>query len=393
MDTRSALLIGLPTTSAPRVAWSLSANERAIMSVLLKSDIPINRATIADSVGLTLQSVSRIVEALLEADLVYTGDNIERHGRGSPSRSVMVKGTGAYSIGLSITTDRISASLIDLSGRLLDIQNGLPTSSSLEAILDTCAHLIDELIEDWAPNRDRIVGIGLVMTGFFIDPKRVNPPEQLAALAHIDLPALLQERLRLPVMIENDGTAAATAEAFLGVGRRYPTFGYLHFAAGIGGGLIHNGQAIRGWRGNAGEMRSMFQADNVEDRPTLEMLRAMLSEDGLEFATIAAMLDQFDINWPTIERWIDRALPGLNMIVSAFSAIFDPAVIVLGGRIPVALATKLIERIEPFTQPRLGMMPPLVPIVTAEVQDDPAVIGGASMPLRAAFFPLAGEHI
>jgi predicted NBD/HSP70 family sugar kinase len=392
MDARSVSLSDLPHRLATRGSPLRSTNERAILSVLLKSNVPMNRAAIAETIGLTLQSVSRIVETLIEDDLLYTGQNIERQGRGSPSPSVMVHGAGAYSIGLSITTDRISAGLMDLTGRLLDIHDGFPATSSLGAILDACAALIEGLISAHVPNRDRVVGIGLVMTGFFIDPKRVNPPEQLAALAHIDLPALLQARCRIGVILENDGTAAATAEAFLGVGRRYPTFGYLYFAAGIGGGLIHDGQAIRGWRGNAGEMRSMFPADVVEDRPTLEMLRAMLSEDGLEFATIAAMLDQFDINWPTIDRWIDRALPGLNMIVSAFSAIFDPAAIVLGGRMPVSLAARLIERIEPFTQPRLGMMPPLVPIVTAEVQSDPAVIGGASMPLRAAFFPLAGER-
>jgi predicted NBD/HSP70 family sugar kinase len=386
MDTRFLFSAGLPKGSPLDVAAFRSGNERAILSALLRSEAPMNRAALAESVGLTIQSVSRIVEALIEDGLVYTGNFVERQGRGTPSHSILVNGAGAYSIGLSITTDQISASLMDLSGVLLDIQNRLPPSASLEAILETCTDLVEGLILEKVPDRRKVIGIGLVMTGFFIDPKRVNPPEQLAALAHIDLPSILQQRLKLPVLIENDGTAAATAEAFLGVGRRFPTFGYLHFAAGIGGGLILDGQAIRGWRGNAGEMRSMFPAERVEDRPTLEMLRSMLSDDGVEFETIAAMLDNFDINWPTIDRWMERALPGLNMIVSALSAIYDPAVIVLGGRIPGPLALKLIDHIEPFTQPRLGMRPPLVPIVTAEVQNDPAVIGGASMPLKAAFF-------
>ncbi len=211
----------------------------------------------------------------------------------------------------------------------------------------------------------------------------------LEAVAHIDLPALLEARCGFPVMLENDGTAATIAEAFLGVGRQHPTFGYLYFAAGIGGGIALDSQVIRGWRGNACEMRSMFTAETVDDRPTLELLRAMLCEDGHDLPTIADMLDRFDNDWPTIDRWIDRCLPGLNMIVSALSAIFDPAVIVLGGRIPTLLAERLISRIEPFTQPRLGVRPPLVPLVTAEIVNDPAVIGGAAMPLRAYFFPRA----
>jgi predicted NBD/HSP70 family sugar kinase len=364
-----------------------SANERAIMATLLSAQLPMNRAAIAEAVGLTLQSVSRLTETMMNDGLLYTGGSVPRQGAGSPSPSVLVRGSGAYAIGLSITTDQISACLMDLSSSILEKKTILPSDPSLQAILESCKTLVDDLIACHVLDRCRVVGIGLVVTGFFVDTRRVNPPESLADLAGIDLPTLLEAACELPVFLENDGTAAATAEAFLGVGRRFHTFGYLHFAAGIGGGLILNGQAIRGWRGNAAEMRSMFPAHQVDDRPTLELLRIMLCEDGHHFATIAAMLDQFDVAWPTIERWMVRVLPGLNLIISALSAIFDPAVIVLGGRLPSALADKLIARIERFTQPRLGMMPPLVPVICAEVKDDPAAIGGATLPLRATFFP------
>jgi predicted NBD/HSP70 family sugar kinase len=371
----------------PLATASRSANERAILGLLLSSDQPLNRAAIADAVGLTLQSVSRLVESMIERDLLYIGERVARQGPGSPSPAVMVNGDAAFAIGLSITTDRISATILNLRGDRLGGIDTLPSSSSREAILDSCAALVEGLLSAHVKDRNRVIGIGLVMTGFFVDERRVNPPELLAELAHIDLPALLQERCGFPVMLENDGTAAATAEAFLGVGRKYPTFAYLHFAAGIGGGVVLDGQVIRGWRGNAGEMRSMFTAETVDDRPTLELLRAMLCEDGHSMPTIAAMVDQFDIGWPTIGRWMDRCLPGLNLIVSTVSAIFDPAVIVLGGRLPRELALRLIDHIKPFTQPRLGVMPPLVPILAAEIVDDPAVIGGAAMPLRAYFFP------
>lgn len=347
----------------------------------------MNRAAIADAVGLSLQSVSRLVDAMIERDLLYIGNSVARQGPGSPSPAVMVNGNAAYSIGLSITTDRISATMLNLRGDMLGVIATMPVSSSRDAILDSCAQLVEDLIAAHVKDRSRVIGVGLVMTGFFVDDNRVNPPEILEQVAHIDLPALLEARCGFPVMLENDGTAATIAETFLGVGRRYPTFGYLYFAAGIGGGIVLDRLVIRGWRGNACEMRSMFTAETVDDRPTLELLRVMLCEDGHDFPTIADMLDRFDIGWPTIDRWMDRCLPGLNMIVSALSAIFDPAVIVLGGRIPTVLAELLISRVEPFTQPRLGVMPPLVPLVTAEIVDDPAVVGGAAMPLRAYFFP------
>jgi predicted NBD/HSP70 family sugar kinase len=371
----------------PLASASRSANERSILGLLLSSDQPMNRAAIADAIGLTLQSVSRLVESMIERDLLYIGERVARQGPGSPSPAVMVNGDAAYAIGLSITTDRISATILNLRGDRLGVIATLPSSSSRDAILDSCAELVENLLVAHVKDRSRVIGIGLVMTGFFVDERRVNPPELLAALAHIDLPSLLQERCGYPVILENDGTAVATAETFLGVGRRYPTFGYLYFSAGIGGGIVLDGQVIRGWRGNACEMRSMFTADTVDDRPTLELLRAMLCEDGHDMPSIAAMLDRFDVSWPTIDRWIAKCLPGLNMIITSISAIFDPAVIVLGGRLPTELALRLIDNIKPFTQPRLGVMPQLVPVVPSEIVDDPAVIGGAAIPLRAYFFP------
>ncbi len=371
----------------PLAGASRSSNERTILGLLLSSPNRLNRAALAEASDLTLQSVSRLVEGMIARDLVCLGEPIDRQGPGSPSLAIEVNGDAAYSIGLSVTTDEISATVMNLRGNVLGRSLGLPRSASRADILDTCTELVETLIGRHVADRSLVIAIGFVVTGFFVDSRRFNPPEGLADIAHIDLPALLEERCGLPVILENDGTAAATAEAFLGIGRDYPTFGYLHFAAGIGGGIVLNGHAIRGWRGNAGEMRSMLPAHMVDDRPTLELLRTMLCNDGIAVPTIADMLDRFDIGWPTIDRWIDRTLPSLNTIVSALSAIFDPAVIVLGGRIPTALALRLIDRIEPFAQPRLGVFPPTAPIVPAKITDDPAVVGGAAIPLREYFFP------
>ena len=93
----------------PLASASRSANERSILGLLLSSDRPMNRAAIADAIGLTLQSVSRLVESMIERDLLFIGERVARQGPGSPSPAVMVNGDAAYAVGLSITTDRISA--------------------------------------------------------------------------------------------------------------------------------------------------------------------------------------------------------------------------------------------------------------------------------------------
>jgi len=139
----------------------------------------------------------------------------------------------------------------------------------------TIGRAIRRLMAETPEAGDRYFGIGVAITGFFVGRgARVNPPEALEDLALIDLDAVLYEAFRLPVWIENDGAAAAIGESLLGVGRWAPSFAYLYFATGFGGGLIVDGAPVRGAHGNAGEFSSVLPPPLFE-RPTLELLRLL----------------------------------------------------------------------------------------------------------------------
>jgi glucokinase len=64
----------------------------------------------------------------------------------------------------------------------------------------------------------------------------------------------LQRRLGLPVVIENDANAAAWAEVRFGAGRGADHVVTLTVGTGIGGGIVVNGQLLRGQFGAAAEI-------------------------------------------------------------------------------------------------------------------------------------------
>jgi predicted NBD/HSP70 family sugar kinase len=76
----------------------------------------------------------------------------------------------------------------------------------------------------------------------------------------------------------------------------------------------------------------------------------------------------------------------LDAIVSALGAVADPEVIVLGGRLPTALAEALIADVRPFEIPRRGALRPLPSLVPARVTGEPTALGAAVLPLKAHFF-------
>jgi glucokinase len=57
----------------------------------------------------------------------------------------------------------------------------------------------------------------------------------------------MEERLGLPVGIENDATCAAYAEFVYGAGRGADSFVMLTLGTGVGGGVVVGGQLFRAW--------------------------------------------------------------------------------------------------------------------------------------------------
>jgi predicted NBD/HSP70 family sugar kinase len=64
----------------------------------------------------------------------------------------------------------------------------------------------------------------------------------------------MQERLGIPVEIENDANLGALAELTWGAGRGCSNFAYIKAATGIGAGLVIDGRLLHGVSGTAGEI-------------------------------------------------------------------------------------------------------------------------------------------
>ena len=365
-------------------ALTVSQNERDLLD-LVRRHGTTTRADLGRYTGLTAQSVMRLVDDLVERGMLQLGKPLPL-ARGKPAVAVTVDSSYAYSIGVSITTDSIALCLIDFAGNPLAHHEEPMPQRGLKALLKRIDTLATRLLRKCDIDGNQLFGIGVGMTGFFIgDGSRMNPPTPLDDIALIEINTLLAETTGYPVWLDNDGSVAAIGESLYGLGSRYRDFAYYYFGHGFGGGLILKGRCYRGRHGNGGEFSGMLPALGLE-RAALETLRTMVVADGTELPTIRALVDGYDPAWPAIERWIERVAPGLSAITSAVVAILDPAAIVLGGRIPKDLATRLIPHIAIDNASRRGHMRPQPDILFAETVQDAVAIGAASLPFKECFF-------
>src|SRR4029077_8018395 len=102
--------------------------------------------------------------------------------------------------------------------------------------------------------KSSISGIGICAPGP-LNPKTgvvVNPPN-LPGWRNFPLAAEISKAYSLPVHVDNDGNAAALAEALWGAGRGYRNVFYATIGTGIGTGIVFGGHIYHGRTGAAGE--------------------------------------------------------------------------------------------------------------------------------------------
>jgi len=158
-------------------------------------------------------------------------------------------------VGVDVGGTKVAAGLVDRNGEI-KTQTRTPMVANGEAGdgLRAVVSAIDLLFARDAGARTLIRGIGICSPGP-VDPATgvvVNPPN-LPCWRNFPLAAELEKIYQVPVKLENDGNAAALAEAYWGAGRDYRHIFYATIGTGIGAGIVFDKRIYNGRTGAAAE--------------------------------------------------------------------------------------------------------------------------------------------
>lgn len=133
-------------------------------------------------------------------------------------------------------------------------------SGSVPTPSDSQEHFLETMAEIYRPHKDEVDGIALSLPGF-IDAEHgvVKGGGAPSITYNIGTPVgpRLAEKCGCKVWIENDGKAAAIAELQRGALKGCGNAAVFIIGTGVGGGLIINGQLVRGRDCTAGEYSFM----------------------------------------------------------------------------------------------------------------------------------------
>ena len=151
-------------------------------------------------------------------------------------------------LGVDVGGTKIAAGLVAPDGTLLTVSRRESPARDPEAIADSIAEVVDELSE----GRD-VVALGLAPAGWIdLERAEIMYAPNLAWRAE-PLRQLVQQRVAIPTVMENDANAAAWAEYRFGAGQGARVLLMVTIGTGIGGGLVVDGQVFHGGFGVATE--------------------------------------------------------------------------------------------------------------------------------------------
>lgn len=378
-------------------------NERTLLQQLHRAG-EASKADLARWTHLTNTSVGSITEALERAGLIEEIGHRRDGQRGQPARLYRIRRDGAYGIGVRLDRSSIETVLVDLGGQILDRTAHDRLLPQPEAALEVvCADITALLGRLPVGHRQRLAGIGLAQPhnlGSWL--KELDLDADFRLWDRVDFGQWLADALNIQVFRENDGTAAAIAEQFFGLGRQEDHFLYVYLGAALGAGAIIAGEPLRGHSGNAADLGLMpvppsrldsapaaapaCPWDILLSRASLNALGRHLRFHGDSVSAQADLAARVEAGGPVFEAWLDDCIDALVPTIRASLAILDLPAVVIDCDIDAGLIQRLLER----TASGLAAIAPearqLPRLLRGSFGADAGAIGAATLPM---YFNLA----
>lgn len=261
-------------------------------------------------------------------------------------------------VGVDLGGTKIYTALAAADGRVLaEVKVPTGAENGLEHVVNRIVESVDQVQGAASVPAPGLAALGLGAPG---------PLNAAAGIIHLapnlgwrDVPIkrILEERLSVPVLLDNDANLAALGEYRYGAGRGEENMVYITVSTGVGGALILGGRLYRGSSDSAGEIGHMtvlpdgplcgcgnrgcleaVASGTAIAREARELVRKgggqkVLQESGgnpagISAASVAAAAAAGDAGAAAI---IDRAAGFLGVGIANVLNLLNPSLVLLGG--------------------------------------------------------------
>lgn len=242
----------MPNLPDPREAWPElgDAARRVLLEILLHGPQP--RVRLAERMGLSRASLTRIARELVDADLVEEGAAQFNGGRGRPAESLQLLPGAAHFVGAKLTGDALYVVVTDLSARIVDAVSEPLHDRQVDVVVAQLAQTVQNVVA----SRRRPAAVGVAVAGdiAFHDGRPMLERSSFLGWDGVPLTDLVAAAVGLPATVTNDVRALAGAHHWFGGLPGHRSMVVYGIGAGIGAGVVLGDEILEGAHGRAGRV-------------------------------------------------------------------------------------------------------------------------------------------
>lgn len=301
-------------------------------------------------------------------------------------------------IGIEIGGTKLQVGVGTTDGRLLHspVRRTVIREDGAQGILRDVSTMVEESLTSTRHTLSDIHNIGIGFGGpLDIEQGIVLKSYQIDGWDGFPLKQWAKERWSKPVVVQNDASTAALAEALHGGGRGFNRIFYMTIGSGIGGGWIVNGKVDNGQGLGAAEMGHTWVTDPDNGRPAeLEQVcsgwgigrraRMAAEKQKTQMTELAGSLESIDakIVYAAAEmrddvanRILHETCQMLGLAIGNVVALLHPERIIIGGGVSFMGSLFWDALRKEVTTRSMPLFASSVELVRAELKEDVVVIG------------------
>lgn len=311
-----------------------------------------------------------------------------------------------YTIGVDLGGRSAKFGVFTSDGSLIDKSNiATRVENKGQYILEDIFEHLKKIMEKYDLDEDNLNGIGIGVPGSVLSRGFVLQAVNLNWI-DVDVRGFFEQRLDVPVYVENDANVAALGEAWHGAGKDYDNLLMVTLGTGVGGGIIINGDIVSGSTGSAGEIGHMpilevplKRTCGCGGHQCLELVAAApgieatandyLFENEIESAlrevdSIIAkdVFDAYKDGDEAAEAIVNIFFEHLGRGIANVTAVIDPQIVVIGGGVAGA-GKVLIDGVQAVYKRHAFKATKEVVFATASLGNDAGIYGAAKLVIGA----------
>ncbi len=327
---------------------------------------PLSRSDIARRLGLSAGSLTRLAAPLIDSGLLIEVGERAQPGAGRPSRLVDVRAGSRHFIGMKLTAADVTGVVTDLRATVI-AEGVVPlTSTDPTDVVAAVSTLVARFVD--AGHHPTALGIGV---GGLVGAGGVVLSAPFMSWENVALGALVEAATGVRTVVDNDLVAVTECENWFGTASSVDRFAVVTLGAGVGYGLVVNGQTVVGEDSGIGlvghwpldPLGPLCPAGHRGCAHSLLTDTAIASEVSSALGrqvTFDEALDAAEAGNPAARRVVTDSGRGLGRLLAAVANLTVPQLIVIGGegaRLASVAADAVQEGLRTDRDPRAHDVP------------------------------------